>query len=374
MSIVLALLACSEQGYKPIPTTNDLEDTDVADTDVPDPPTPPTPVSTTAPDIDVTPLTVDFGPQPVGVTALGHFTVSNVGDAPLSVSDIDLVGADFAVAGNFTFVLQPGESTIVDVTYLPPGGASLGTATVHSDDPDEAMVDVALLGSSALPDLQVTPMAHDFGAVEASCVVNVPVALTNIGGDVLTVDSITFTDADGSMRLVQPHVLPFELAPGAGVNVGVIFEPTAPTSAAGTLTVGSNDPDGAVIATQVGTSFVNAVSDVWPVPPNAPLDILFVVDQSGSMDARNADMADALDDFVLGLGAVTSDWRIGVVTFDDGCLNTWFDANTPNYGDDFHDAVLLGTQSDPDNQDTERLFALAGRALVNTAPGGCNTA
>ncbi|MEZ4317900.1 MAG: choice-of-anchor D domain-containing protein [Myxococcota bacterium] len=367
--LIFALLGCSENSLNAFPKDPELVDTDVpVDTDEPPPP-----VEVTEPDIVVNPLEIDFGIRPVGQATLASFSVRNIGDARLTVSDIGVVDSTaFAVAGNTSFLLEPGESTVVDVTYLPSTGQSIGRALVESDDPDEPVVEVALIGTGAVPDLVVSPDAYDFGNVEVACSESKAIWMSNVGGDVLVVDQIDFA-SDGSMALVQPNALPLQIGPGDSVPVEVVFEPQAVvTGSLGTLTVSSNDPDGDVFAVQTGSSFVTSVLDVAAVPPNPALDIIFAVDQSGSMDARNSDMADALDDFVAGLGAVTADWRIGVVTYDDGCLNTWFDSTTTNYASDFDAAVLAGSQSNPNNQDTERLFALAGRALVDTAPGGCN--
>jgi len=369
--LIPMLVACSEQSFNPVDKPNELDtDTDVGtdtDTDI---------VPVLSPDIEVTPLQIDFGSQPVGQAQVSAFEVQNIGDAPLTVTSMTLVDSTaFALGGSTAFLLDPGEVTVVDVTYLPVASQSTGIARIASDDPDEPEVDVMLLGTGAVPDLQVSPMYHDFGAVEATCEVSKSVWLSNIGGDLLTIDSIDFVDLDGSLWLDQPNLLPLDLAPGNSAPVEVFFAPVSSSAnGEGSLTVVSNDPDGDVVATLVGSSFADMGTDSVVVPPDPPLDIIFAVDQSGSMDARNADMAAALDDFVAGLGAVTADWRIGVVTFDDGCLNTWFDQNTPNYGPDFDAAVLAGSQSGPNNDDTERLFTLAGRALDGTLPGGCNAA
>ncbi|MCA9572958.1 MAG: hypothetical protein KC656_34210, partial [Myxococcales bacterium] len=84
--------------------------------------------------------------------------------------------------------------------------------------------------------------------------------------------------------------------------------------------------------------------------------------------------------FTSALSAVSADWRIAVVTYDDGWFNQefngdtmyWFDSSTPNYLNDFGVAVTLGTQNSGYNDDTERLFTVAGQALFETNPGGAN--
>ena len=69
---------------------------------------------------------------------------------------------------------------------------------------------------------------------------------------------------------------------------------------------------------------------------------------------------------------MTNDWRIGVVTHDDGCFNDGFiDENTPKYEQVFADAVALGG-SGAGYTWTESLFKLTDNALADTLGGGCN--
>jgi hypothetical protein len=202
----------------------------------------------------------------------------------------------------------------------------------------------------------------------------VSVTLENVGGDLLTVDSFALVDPSGAFVVPSPPAVPFSLAPGQTLDVGVLYTPSAVGAGSAQVVVGSNDPDGDESADLVAAGVQVGRSELYEVPADPPLDVVFAVDQSGSMDSHTDEMTAALDDFVLGLAGVTADWRIGVVTFDDGCFNTWFDANTPNYQALFEDAADDGTQTNPDNVDTERLFTVAGRTLVQFGPGGCNAA
>ncbi len=105
-------------------------------------------VKAPTPDIDVAPPVVDFGM--VGLLpSLLYFTVENVGDGTLHISDIqqERSGA-FTVISDRSFSLEPGDSTNVMVNYQATSTeGDNGLVKILSDDPDEATAEVILLGN-----------------------------------------------------------------------------------------------------------------------------------------------------------------------------------------------------------------------------------
>ncbi|MFC7133297.1 MULTISPECIES: PQQ-binding-like beta-propeller repeat protein [Salinibaculum] len=104
-------------------------------------------------DIAVATDTLDFGSVPAGTTETATFTVANVGDLNLTVDGATLSGpnaSDFAVVGgNATAVLGYGGTNTFTVAYGPTAPSTANaTLTVHSDDPDEPTVGIALSGES----------------------------------------------------------------------------------------------------------------------------------------------------------------------------------------------------------------------------------
>lgn len=100
-------------------------------------------------DITITPNTIDFGEVEFHRSAELTLTVSNIGNADLTVSDISATGDCFSV--NFTdeFILEPDDSQVIDVTFTPNETGELsGLVTITSDDPDEEEVTVDLVGVS----------------------------------------------------------------------------------------------------------------------------------------------------------------------------------------------------------------------------------
>lgn len=105
------------------------------------------------PEISVDPLTLDFGDVAAGASSTLWFTVTNVGDGPLSVSPTTLSGS-----GNFALVTDPGNQTLAEaggaftsvVTYTRPKGQETGDwgrVAIPSNDPLSPEVEVLFLAN-----------------------------------------------------------------------------------------------------------------------------------------------------------------------------------------------------------------------------------
>ena len=77
-------------------------------------------------------------------------TISNLGDADLTISDIVLSDdTNFSVIGGTTAIIGPGGSHVVTVDFNPQStGQFDATVTITSDDLDEPQVQVDLAGAS----------------------------------------------------------------------------------------------------------------------------------------------------------------------------------------------------------------------------------
>jgi len=95
-----------------------------------------------APEIDVSPLALDFGDVQVGNSASLSTTISNVGTADLQVTDISLASgssSDFSIsaAPGTPATIGPGGNATVEITYTPSGtGSDTGTLQIASNDAD----------------------------------------------------------------------------------------------------------------------------------------------------------------------------------------------------------------------------------------------
>ena len=96
---------------------------------------------------------VNFGNVAVGATMGLTFTIRNVGAADLLGLNVSCVGAnagDFTTSPLTSSILTPGGSTSFTVNYHPSSsGSQTATLLISSNDSDEGIFDIALLGNSS---------------------------------------------------------------------------------------------------------------------------------------------------------------------------------------------------------------------------------
>lgn len=102
-------------------------------------------------DIDVTPMSLDFGTVTVGQSVERTLTIRNTGTGTLTVNSITTSNVQFGVFRlNVSFTVAPGTSVPVTVRFLPSAnGSQRGAFSISSNDPDEATVNVAVSGTGA---------------------------------------------------------------------------------------------------------------------------------------------------------------------------------------------------------------------------------
>lgn len=143
-----------------------------------------------APDIALSPATLDFGTFFVGANPTRTLVVSNPGTDALFVTGITSSDAD--VTPDVTsFMLNPRQSRNVVLTFAPAAARTLsGTVTVASNDPDTPSLSVNTVGQATpAPVVAVTPGSFDVSLL-TNTATSRSLRLTNTGGS-----NYTFTAA-----------------------------------------------------------------------------------------------------------------------------------------------------------------------------------
>lgn len=112
--------------------------------------TPPPP----APEIDVTPVAVNFGSVQVGQTADQTVTINNTGAATLTVSGLTITNSVFSLVSppSVPFNIGAGGNQALTVRFTPTAaGTQNGNLAIASNDADEPTVNVALTGTGTTP-------------------------------------------------------------------------------------------------------------------------------------------------------------------------------------------------------------------------------
>lgn len=303
--------------------------------------------------ISVEPSEVVFSGAQPPFTHEARVSVRNVGSADLEVTAVRLRGdPQFELGGTQrAFRLRPMAAQDVVVRYRAIDFmARAGTLTIDSNDRDAASVDVAIRSEELIPKIAIThcvrgdvpadggagctPIAGallDFGEVRPGRCRQAEIHIQNSGSAELAVSPPVFqagSSADFALVGAAPSELRLdpvdELGMASSQLVVISYcPPLLDSDAEATLLILSNDPATAQVAVRiVGRSRLGRceVVDQLVQPPTTRADMLFVIDNSGSMADNQANLR---RNFVLladYLQHQTIDFQVGVITTDSATL------------------------------------------------------
>ena len=242
----------------------------------------------TEPDIAVEPSVVDFGAGVAGEVLPGEFSILNEGDEVLEVTSILPTHPSFVlVAPELPLSIEPGEAAPVTLEWTVSGNFA-NEALVSSNDPDESVVEVELLGSLAVPGLAIEPEEINFDIIPPLCEEATLFQLVSVGGAPVTVESVVVAGDWYGLDFLPD--MPLTLNPGEAVSVELLFAPEEEGEFPGQIVAVSDDPVGDATATVWGAGQVGATCDgigsgelVFDVQYERA-DVAFIVDNTMSME------------------------------------------------------------------------------------------
>lgn len=200
-------------------------------------------------------LTQDFGAVPVLNEKVLDIPLLNVGKADLRVTSVRLKEEDvpFRIATSPEAV-GSGETLPIQVAFTPPVEADFAaTLVLETDDPDEPVVEVNLVGKGSTRAVMVIePTMVDFGRVAEGTAAVQTVVIRSEGTADLIVEEIAFVEGSsaafgflGSVNTpaVVPHTRENGLHGEIRVTVRYTVEEGAPDVNTATLRVRGTDPD-----------------------------------------------------------------------------------------------------------------------------------
>jgi hypothetical protein len=214
-------------------------------------------------EIEVSPLSHNYGGVSVGASGVGRFTVTNLGGANLQVTGTSLTGPNanqFAItAGGGSFTLATGASRNIDVSFSPTSAGDKNAALqLVSNDQDEGTLDLLLNGSgTTAPEINVTPSSHSYGAQQLGSEVTQTFTIANTGSSDLVVQPPTLTGPDAGSFDFPNGATNLTIAPQVSGSIQVRFRPTTEGSKSAILTIPNNDSDEPAVAVSLtGSGFV----------------------------------------------------------------------------------------------------------------------
>jgi hypothetical protein len=223
----------------------------------------------------------------------------------------------FTVSGAADHI-GPGEEATVSVRFAPARRGQL-RAVAEVEVLGVGPVLVTLRGRGVTGGLSVNPLELDFGAVVAGCASpQKSFSLLSNGSDTASVDAPVLTA--GAPFWLSSMNLPGQLAPGAAITFPVTFAPTQEGVFDADVTLTGYIPDEVTLVVALHGEGANAnvpVTEHFVVDAVQTMDVLFVVDNSGSMsDNQERLAANALRFVEVADFLGTVDYHLGVTTTD----------------------------------------------------------
>jgi hypothetical protein len=183
--------------------------------------------TTPTPLVSVTPSNITFPAQYVGTSGLPQSaTVTNNGDAPLSITSVTASATDFGTLNACGSTVAAGSSCAIGVFFDPTAsGARPGTLTINDNAPGSPHT-VALSGTGQ--DFSLAPVTPASATVAAGQTANYTVAVSPAGGFNQTV-TLTCTGGPAlSTCAVTPNLVPLNGTVATNVAVSVTTMAVSP--------------------------------------------------------------------------------------------------------------------------------------------------
>ena len=292
-------------------------------------------------DILVFPELLDFGDLDSGhETGSEQFTIINSGQRDLIINTPVLVsgGERFSLGDipDKEWVIPPQENIVFDVSYIPETfEQNGGIIEVSSDDPDEPLKTVELIGKGNAPVMSVTPLEFDYGDISIGCDNEERITITNDGNIDLIIESVTqmvTQPADIIMEMGSMPSPPWTIPPGQSLDFLVSYVPLDVGSDESQIEIKSNDPYTPEIQTiQHGDGDVEQWFAEIHIQEEIPvLDVLWVVDDSGSMHKFQSNLSSNIGHFIQAFVATGADYNMAVVTTTYSMIGNIIDRTTPD--------------------------------------------
>jgi cysteine-rich repeat protein len=273
--------------------------------------------------VTIAPPMIDFGSVPPGSSVEAEAVVSNVGSTGCAINVVGLATAsdpEFSlVAGAQSLTIAPNASAGIRVRFAPAiEGQFSGEVELTTTDPGNASPRIGLLGLGMAPfaGLRLIPTAIDFGQVQSGCT-NASERTFTIQNNGAAAASVTITVASGApaFGVTLPSPNPISIPAGGSIDAIATFLPPAIGDYTGRIMIAG--PNGSLFLQVDGQGAAAAQTTVtFPGRAAPELDVLLVVDDSGSMTEEQARLGAVAPTFIARGDASGVQYHIGVTTTD----------------------------------------------------------
>src|SRR5216683_1143808 len=203
------------------------------------------------PQLTINPASVNLGSVNVGATATQTVSLTNSGNAALTISQAIVSGTGFSLTGlTLPQTINVGSSISFTAQFLPASiGSASGNISISSNAPGSPAA-VALSGTGVQGTLTANPSSFNFGNVLMGTSGTQTFTLSNSGTASVTISAAS---ASGTGFGITGMSVPLTLAAGQNTTFSAQFAPSATGSASGSVSITSNAPGSPLTIALSGT-------------------------------------------------------------------------------------------------------------------------
>jgi sugar lactone lactonase YvrE len=201
---------------------------------------------TPGPLANVSPSSINFGTVYLGTITIKNVTVTNHGNAPMTITDpfLSIVSGgdseEFVMANLCPKPLAAGKSCTIAVSFIAGPFYNPQTATIQViDNAPGSPQTVNLTATVINPQANFQPASLNFGTEPMNSSTTKTVTLTNTGATKLNISNIAITGTNAA-DFTQASACPSSLAAGTSCTISVTFTPGSRNTFVAGLTVTDN--------------------------------------------------------------------------------------------------------------------------------------
>lgn len=276
---------------------------------------------------EVVPAQLAFGVIERSRSLIRSFEIRNTGAndclvtstrmVPLSDPEFSLLSGDV-----MSLIIPPQSATAFAVQYAPTvTGDNTGAVEFSISSPQSPFNEVALSGTGADATLLIVPNDLDFGVIGVGCSARArTITIYNTGSSASVISNIQLEQpVNPAYDLVGLPTLPVNLPPGGSTSFDVGFHADARTSYASgvVITAMHANMPATYLVGLLGRGDIDATQrDEFEQLGKPKVDILWVIDNSGSMFEEQTSLAANFMAFIQFATAQDIDYQIAVTTTD----------------------------------------------------------
>ncbi len=342
--------------------------------------------------IFVAPSQLTFGLVERGRVATLPVEIRNAGAQPCSITNMRLNGGVEFMLTNAqpSVTVPPGSSQRVSISYAPTAYGTLQTVLEFtSDDPAQMNVQVPITGASQPSQVLVIPSQLEFNVVPVTCRSPVRViTIYNTGASAVQVTQVYLDPTTTPEFELTPFNVPTNIPAGGQAIIQMRYHPVDIGTDTGVLFIVHSAAMFPVAVPLSGEGQISpTVTDTFQQVPTPQADVLFVIDNSGSMSEEQSSLGNNLASFLQFAQQQNIDFHIGVTTTDvdsSGARGRFvsgpnnqvngmprvLDPQTPNLITVFRSFVNQGTNGSGSERGLEAAYLALSDPLINTHNAG----